>query len=87
MTAPHAEPRQTERQRVEHVVQVDVIHSAAAGQLGITAHVDMEDGKAQRPAPPASLKAAVAAAIQGVVDELMPFPADAEEPAGEKVEA
>jgi hypothetical protein len=83
--AAHQEPRHTPRQRVDQVVHVDVAHSAAAEQLAITAHVDMRLDEAggparYRPVPPAGLKAAIAAAIQAVIDEHMPFPA-AEQPA------
>ncbi len=78
--AAHQESRSAPRQRDGNVPQVDVVHSAAAGQLVITVHVNTEVAQERgnpltRPVPPAGFKAAIASAIEAVVDEHMPFPA------------
>jgi hypothetical protein len=73
------DPRFTPRQRVAGVPQVDVVSGAAAGQLVVIAHVDTErineSGHVEtRGLIPAGFKRAIAAAVQGVVDDLTPFP-------------
>ncbi|MFI5281746.1 MAG: hypothetical protein ACHQ0J_01285 [Candidatus Dormibacterales bacterium] len=45
------------------IPQVDVTHSAAAGQLAIVIHVDVPDSFVE----PSGLKAALAAAVEGLV--------------------
>lgn len=74
--AIHAEPRPQPRQRVAQVPQVDVVRSAAGGQLVITVHVDTERQNESRAQIPVGLRRALASAVQGVVDELMPFPSE-----------
>jgi hypothetical protein len=74
--APHAEARLPARERVPQFPHVDLIHAAAADQLGITVHVDTRRDGENRPVPPPGFGAAIAAAVQGVVDELMPYPSD-----------
>lgn len=58
-----AEPRVPIRQRVPQMPQVDLTHSAAAGQLVVTVHVDVPDGFTL----PDGFKASIAKAVQGVV--------------------
>jgi hypothetical protein len=71
------------RQRAAGVAQVDVAYASAAGQLAVTIHVDMERSNGStsvetRPIPPAGFKRALAAAVDAVVNELMPYPSGAD---------
>jgi hypothetical protein len=83
MTSPTQQPQTAPRQRVAGVAQVDVAHASAAGQLALTIHVDLERSNGSssvetRPIPPAGFKRAIAAAVDAVVNELMPYPSEAD---------
>jgi hypothetical protein len=85
MEAAYQEPRPALRQRQGQAPQVDVVDAAAAGELILTIHVktgqDMSHSpRGARATRPVGFRRAIAAAVLGVVDELMPFPAAAEPP-------
>lgn len=63
MQHPYTETRSADRQRVKGTPQVDVAHSAAAGQLVLTVHVDVPDAFVVPP----GIKANIAEAVQAIV--------------------
>jgi hypothetical protein len=71
--ATHQEPRPSPRQRVPNRVHVDLMHSAAAEQLVLTAHVDMSVDGRKRRIPGPGFEAYLSRRLQAIVDVELPF--------------